>query len=581
MATDEDLQNIDKQLQEYADTINAVNLKEIELNTQITALRLEVARLKDSRYAVTQKIKATQKDRESVLRKRELEKEAELINQSLAEKMAEAEEIIANAPWKDDAFDWQIQGAVRLPERAILADKRGLGKTLSSLIWRKVKKSEKTLVCLRKEVASDFIKEINIREPGLFVYSLIGASTEQRNIAAMLLKNQKEFIVVTNIESWRRNIDKTTEDILKIDYDGVILDEAHHIKNAATGTAQGFFKLADRIPKVLELTGTPIKNRPQEMYSLLHALYPLLFPKESKFLFDYCTQIAQNKWVFSASGLKSLVAKISHFYLARSPEDIGRKVPPPRMIEYKLDFESHLKQKEAYRAMTERSLAILDSGKIIPVVSQLAVMTRQAQIVSWPADIRFEIKDEWGNVEEVVTFDIHESVKMDWAEDLMQELVEEGERVIFFSRFKPAIYELKRRLEYAGLSVAVITGDEKRRGNTEEVFNDFDLKTAPEKPRFQVLLATYQTVGESANLNAARHMILYDRFWNPGNDDQAIGRIDRINSIDQATVHLPRVDNTIDDYMADLIDGKRNIVMEFKDASTMQANLADHLRKTI
>jgi SNF2 family DNA or RNA helicase len=77
----------------------------------------------------------------------------------------------------------------------------------------------------------------------------------------------------------------------------------------------------------------------------------------------------------------------------------------------------------------------------------------------------------------------------------------------------------------------------------------FDLKTVPANPQYQVLLATYQTVGESANLNAARHMILYDRFWNPGNDDQAIGRIDRINSIDQATVHLPQVAKSIDDYM--------------------------------
>jgi SNF2 family DNA or RNA helicase len=106
------------------------------------------------------------------------------------------------------------------------------------------------------------------------------------------------------------------------------------------------------------------------------------------------------------------------------------------------------------------------------------------------------------------------------------------------------------------------------------------LKTAPKNPRYQVLLATYQTVGESANLNAARHMILYDRFWNPGNDDQAIGRIDRINSVDQATVHLPQLDNTIDDYMVKLIDEKRTIVTDFKDASSMQASLAEHLQKS-
>lgn len=581
MSLENELTELDEQLAFFVSEMNQKTEKEVILNTQIASLRLEISKLRDERYAIKNKIRDAEAKRLSVDRKLELEKEAAIIQQSLEEKRKEAEDIIATAPWKDTAFDWQIEGALRLPDRALLGDKRGLGKTLSSLIWRKVHGSKRTLVCLRKEVASDFIKEIYFREPGLFVYPLLGASPEQRNIAAMLLADAKEFIVVTNIESWRRNVEKTTDAILQIKYDGIILDEAHHIKNSATGTAQGFFKLADAIPKVLELTGTPIKNRPQEMYSLLHALYPHLFPRESAFLADYCIQIQQNRWTFTSQGLKNLVHKISSFYLARSPEDIGRKVPPPRIIEYELDFEAHPLQKQAYKDMTERSLAILGDGKVVPIVSQLAVMTRQAQIVSWPADIRFEIKDEFGEVQEVVKFDVHESVKMDWAEDFIQELVEEGERIILFSRFKPAIYELKRRLILAGLSVAVITGDEKAKGNTEEVFNDFDLKTAPENPRFQVLLATYQTVGESANLNAARHMILYDQFWNPGNEDQAIGRIDRINSVDQATVHIPRVKLTIDEYMAELIEEKRNIVSDFKDASSQQARLVKHLKETI
>jgi SNF2 family DNA or RNA helicase len=549
------------------------------MRATIASLQLDIAKLRDSRYQVNQKIRNASKTKESIARKRELEIEAELIEKSLEEKRIAAQAILDIAPWKDDAFDWQIEGAMRLPDRAIIADKRGLGKTLSSLIWRRLHNSKKTLVCLRKEVAPDFIKEINIREPKLFVYSLLGANAETRNHAAFLLNSlgeDAEFIVVTNIESWRRNVHATTEDILKIKYDAVILDEAHHIKNAATGTAQGFFRIADRIPKILELTGTPIKNRPQEMYSLLHALYPQIFPKETKFLVDYCVQLDQNRWAFTAMGLKSLVAKISHFYIARTPEDIGRKVPPPRMIEYELDFENHLEQKQAYQMMTERSMAMLGNGTVVPIVSQLAIMTRQAQVVSWPAGIKFVVPETG----EIVQFDVHQSVKMDWAEELLKELTEEGERVVLFSRFKPAIYELKRRLIDAGLSVAVITGDEKAKGNTQEVFNDFDLKTAPEDPRYQVLLATYQTVGESANLNAARHMILYDRFWNPGNDDQAIGRIDRINSIDQATVHLPQVKASIDEYMIELIGQKRTIVADFKDASSQQASLLKHLENS-
>jgi non-specific serine/threonine protein kinase len=581
MTIENDLNSIDNLLMESFNELKARDERAAALNTQIAAMRLEIARLNDEKYQVKQKIRSIEKDKESIQRRIELEKEAALIQKSLEEKRAEAEAILATAPWKDIAKPFQIEGALQLPDRGLLGDKRGLGKTLSSLIWRRLKGSKKTLVCLRKEVASDFIKEIGIREPGLFVYSLLGATPATRKMAAMLLNHQEEFVVVTNIESWRRDIEATTDDILRIEYDAVILDEAHHIKNFKTGTAKGFIRLAERIPKVLELTGTPIKNKPQEMFSLLHALYPDQFPRETLFLFDYCVQISQNRWVFSPTGLKSLVAKISHFYVARTPEDIGREIPPPRMIEYKLDMEQHPKQKEAYKNMTEMSLAILDTGKVVPIISQLAVMTRQAQVVSWPAGINFEIKDEFGEVIEVVKFDIHESVKMDWAEDLLKELVEEGERVVLFSRFKPAIYELKRRLELAELPVAVITGDEKGKNNTELIFDDFDLKTAPANPRWPILLATYQTVGESANLNAARHMILYDRFWNPGNDDQAIGRIDRLNSTDQATVHLPQVENTIDDYMVELIDTKRSIVSDFKNESQQQASLVNHLRKSL
>ncbi len=581
MATSEEsLRDIDAQLEKYVASLNKYDEKEATLNAQIASIRLQIAELRDSRFQKNQEIKRLQKDRESALRKRELEKEAAEIERTLAEKRKEAEEILANAPWKDVAFPWQIDGAIMLPERALLGDKRGLGKTLSALMWRRFKKSKRTLVCLRKEVASDFIKEINIREPGLFVYNLVGVTAEQRTIAASLLNNlpdNVEYIVVTNIESWRRNVEKTIGDLLQIKFDGVILDEAHHIKNVGTGTAQGFFKIADAIGKVLEMTGTPIKNRPQEMFSLLHALYPHIFVSEKKFLYDFCVIIGQNRWAFSETGLKELVKKISSFYIARTPEDIGRNVPPPRMIEYKLDFENHLKQKKAYTEMAERSLAILDSGKVLPIVSQLALMTRQAQMVSWPAGIKFTDPETL----EIIKFDIHESVKIDWAEDLLEELTEEGERTIVFSRFKPAIYELKYRLEQKNLRVAVITGDEPK-GNTERVFNDFDLKTASKGDyQYDILLATYQTVGESANLNAAGHMILFDRFWNPGNDDQAIGRIDRINSTRQATVHLPYVEKTIDVYMAALIDEKRNIVTGFKDAASQQAALINHLRDSL
>ncbi len=587
MNSEIDLQLAEANLNNYLQTAQNLEFEELSVKDQIASLQLQLAKTKDKKFKVKQDIRKAHVERESAKRKFELEKETFEITQRLEAKREEAFARISEGPWFDPtyskegyAFRWQVDGALLLPERALLGDKRGMGKTLSAIIWRRVHGIKRLLICVRKEVAYDFLKEISIREPGLFVYFLLGADSDKRNIAASLLHGQEEFVVVTNIESWRKNIDKTTEELLKINYDGIILDEAHHIKNSTSATARGFFKLAEKVPKVLELTGTPIKNSPLEMYSLLHALYPDLFPRETKFKVDYCVQNDQNKWIFTEMGLKSLVAKISSFYLARSPEDVGREVPPPRIIKYALDFENHPQQKEAYQTMTERSLAVLGSGKVIPIVSQLAIMTRQAQVVSWPQGIVFQVKDPvTSELVETINFDVAESVKMDWAEELIKELLAEGERIVLFSRFKPAIYELRKRLQKLDVPVAVITGDEKH--STREIFNDFDLKTAPANPKYKILLATYQTVGESANLNAARHAILYDRFWNPGNEDQAIGRIDRINSIDQATVHVPEVAGSIDEFMADLIDNKRELVSSFKSETNLQANLIEHLRRTV
>jgi SNF2 family DNA or RNA helicase len=578
MSLDDELVTIEEQIKQIAENEKARQIAEFELKAQISALRIKLAQITDQRFADKQKSAKLTKDRESVVRQIDLERETRILNAQTEERRKEVEHLLKSAPWYHDAFDWQIDGAIRLPERALLGDRRGLGKTLSSIIWRRVHKVKRTLICLRKEVAYDFIKELSLREPNVFVYSLLGATPQERQTAAFLLSGQEEFIVVTNIESWRRSVKTVTSDLLKIGFDGVILDEAHHIKSHDKATAQGFFVLADVIPKVLELTGTPIKNRPQEMFSLLHALYPGLFPDQKKYLYDHCILVGPNRWAFSERGIVKLVEKIDAFYLARGPEDVGRKVPPPRVITYELDFENHPAQLQAYKDMTERSMAVFNSGTVVPIVSQLAIMTRQAQTVSWPAGIEFEYSDEHGVIRRA-KFDVHESVKADWAEELITELIEEGERVVLFSRFKPVITELRRRFVNRGLSVAVITGDEKF--NTKDIFDDFDLKTAPENPKYQVLLATYQTVGESANFNAATHMVLFDRFWNPGNEDQAIGRVDRINSVTQATIHIPEVKNTIDEYMRELIEEKKNMIGQFKTAAEQQNSLREHLEKSL
>src|ERR1700754_248224 len=117
--------------------VQTMDLEELSLNNDIANLRLKLARLKDAKFKIKQEIKKTGIQRDSARRKYELERETEVIQQELAAKRAEAFTRLSEGPWFDPtytkegyAFKWQVDGALMLPERALLGDKRGLGKTL-------------------------------------------------------------------------------------------------------------------------------------------------------------------------------------------------------------------------------------------------------------------------------------------------------------------------------------------------------------------------------------------------------------------------------------------------------------------
>lgn len=569
--TERSLDDIELDIDNLENEFQGLKEYETELNTQISDLRYKIAELHTKERELRSKRSHLHKEKESIERQRRIEEEQQQIEEELQHLREKAEALIKDAPWRETVLDWQVDGAVQLAaaRRGLLADVRGMGKTLSSLAWRRAVDSRRTLMLTRNQYARELMREVTYWEPNLPVIPIITADPSQRKTICNMLKNYDDYIIIANFEAWRLS-DVAVRDLLGVPFDGIILDEAHQLKTKDSATTQGFLRLAPIVPNLLEMTGTPVQNRPQELFTLLHILYPQLFPTENKFAQDYCIQLGQNRWAWEKDGLSKLIKKIGQFYVARTPEDVGHKVPPPAIHEYELDFEGYDEQREAYQFMAERALAKLKSGKVLNISSQLALMTRQAQLTSWPAGIVF--RDEEGTYR----WDIHQSVKLDWAEELIRELIDEEQRVVLFSRFKDPLFELQRRLDK--LPVALITGETK---NHAEIVKDFDLKTAPKNPRYSALLATYDTVGESVNLNAARHLIQLDRYWKPSRDDQAIGRVDRLNSMDQATVYRANVKKTIDDLMIEIINQKRNLINDFKSAAELQNSLIDNLEGSL
>jgi len=622
----EDLTKIEELIKSYRERVNESLSRKSEINKQLESVKRELTRIQISLRSVDEELEAD-RNNARLLEKRQIQlarqKAQEEERKRLAEEFEEAskefDELTATAFWREFAYSFQIEGAKRLAvaKRGILGDKRGLGKTLTSIIWMDMLQAKKILVIAINDVAPQFAAEIHHWAPHRPLIPLYGMPPAQRAIMYPALKDQDNFVGIINYEAWRR--DKSViDDILRVGFDTLIIDEAHKMKEWQKLTARGISQIAFRpnhctkcgtidthlgdwsknglldfkpmdgqslriyrnmyckgcgadfdyldstTKNVLPMTGTPILNKPQEMFALLHICYPELFPSESDFLQDFCTNFT-GRWQFRTGGEESLAKIMREFFVQRTREDAGIEVPPPAIITHKIEKDEgkYEKQYKAEREIAKYSTLILDDmGNNYDFFYMLEIITRLRQVTVWPENVKLNIKDpETKKVIETITVNLGESQKLDAVTDLLKDLVEEDERTIVFSQFKEPLYELQRRI---GTENAVVATGDQSDYQRAAVLKDFDLKTyiddPQRKPTWKVALCTYKAFSTGLNLNAARHMILIDSEWNPGMEDQAIGRIDRLNSTDQATVHKFQVKDSIDEFMETLMEQKRNMV---------------------
>lgn len=617
--------------------LQAVN----ELKSEYNEKQNKVSELKTQYDEIERTLKAVWRERQELIREQEARrndirlKEKELdrqrrlqeaqekrkkILEAFEEAGAKLDDLTASAKWREFAFDHQIEGGKRLAvaKRGILADKRGLGKTLTSLIWLDMVQAKRVIVIAPNDIVPQFEEEIREWAPNRTILSLRGMTPGERTAFYPVMQFAKEFIVTLNYEAWRK--DKTiVDDLVAAGFDSIICDEAHKIKSSSKITARGVFQITYRpnycaacdkhenfcgpwvtgkgLPKdvnyrfhnekcptcsgpltstvknVLTMTGTPMLNKPQELFSLLYMVDCERFYSEKNFLRDYCYQAGPNRWRFLSGGLDRLTKSMSEFFVQRNREDAGIHIPPPAVRIYRIDKDKskYAKQYEAEYNLKHNAALVLENGDVQSMLYILEIILRERQCMTWPAGI--VLKDP-ETKEIICNFDVQESQKLDEAASLLQDLIEEDERVIVFSKFKAPLYEMRKRFPDEPMVVA--TGDQSTHLRTQ-VVRDFDLKTAPETPRWKVAFATYDAFATGLNLNAARHVIMLDDEWSPGMEDQAIGRIDRLNSTDQANVHIFRVNKSIDDFMESLLEEKRQLTEGFE-STLSAADLLTHLR---
>lgn len=538
---------------------------------------------------------------------------------------SELDTLTANAKWREWAFTHQIDGAKQIAltgGRAILGDKRGLGKTLTSLITADMVQSKKIIVFAPKETIRNFENEIRDWAPDRTLISLVSEPKQRRDfLFDFVLPDANEYIITMNLEAWRRDeylIDK----IIALQLDTVIIDEAHFIKESKTVTAKGiarivhaknmcvmcgennlafdgkFFKCltkdcgstyntrdinAKSVKHVIPMTGTYILNSPKDLWQLLNLIDEENFPKVEDFLNHYCYNLGGNNWTFRYGGEKALVEKLGAQLIQRDRKTAGIVIPPQKIQFYDIEFdkERYPEQYKAYRELQEQWTIFSNTNpeEQMNITLMITHILRSRQMLVWPNAIKW-----LDPISKAPLFqcDVTESIKLDKAVELASEFIEEGERVVLFSQFVPPFHELAKRLSTTPVASqggrlikpALLYGgtSEKER---EHIRFDFDAKN--KSSDYDIVLAQYRVGGQSLNFTGATQMIILDEEWNPGKNDQAYGRIDRIGQSKETTVHVLQIINTVDTFMRMLNQKKADIINGFEG----QVNLFQEMMKAI
>lgn len=630
---------------EHRDNRDAIKRLIASLNETLMGARNSRDAIEAKYDAVTRLIKKDTETHESL--KRELTR---LIGEIEARKRAATQrgivsELTQTATWRKSAMPYQYEGAYRLSEvkRGILGDAMGLGKTLQSIMaidmLKALGESRKVLIFCPKPVLDGFEGQFKKWSDNHFVWVLNqtgrgasgqGVKKEVLDVIAAL----PECIVLTNYEVWRKDrsiIDK----LIQCQFDTVILDEAHNLKNASSGTAKGIKeivhaenkcfkcgalthgagcpkcgaypkKLFDNwsVKNLFPMTGTAILNHPQDLFSLLHLIDPEGFPTEDAFLRDFCRKrcaecgansswscLCDNprwRWTFKDGGEAKLLGKLGARYTARTRKSAGVKMPPQEVKHWELEYDpkNHNRQQKFLDDLKNRARIEFADGSAITQTDVLAWYSRLRLATEWPDAVKIydnrrdPVTGEYIGTGELIwpqsDGDLPgQSVIMDWGFERVIEGIENGDRVVVFSQFKGALKEMAARLEKEGVSFVRYDGDlsdSKRR----EAERDFNINfTNPSESKFQVMLANYKAAGAGLNLSGAHQAVMLGREWNPGKENQAMARIQRMDSKHETIVHIPHCETSATELMDMLIEDKENMITGFQS----EVNIVEKMRK--
>lgn len=442
---------------------------------------------------------------------------------------------------KHEAFPYQHEAfeEIKDKEYAAIFHEQGLGKTKIAidllLYWLKFRDIDTVLIVTKKTLVKNWVEEFGVHT------NLRPKVLDSNKRSNFYVFNSRADVVVTNFETVSGESERMAL-FLKTRNVAIIIDESTKIKNPESKLTQDFFSLAPLFKIRIIMTGTPVANRPYDLWAQVFFLDHgkslgtdfNSFKLETN-LTNSLGQSEKKRELFEDS-VSHIFEKLKDFSVRETKNSGIISLPTKKYVTFYTDFEDE--QRRIYEEIRQEMSTTLRRGDVSLLDESQDSLKRLLRLVQVASNPRL-LDDRYDSI----------SGKEQVLDDLIHDIVQSGEKVIVWSGFTDNIdYFCKK---YKGEGSVKITGkmNVDERGRSVDNFKHGDAK---------ILFATPQSAKEGLTLTVANNCIFYDRGFNLDDYLQAQDRIHRISQKRQCNIYNLIISDSIDVWIDKLLKAKQN-----------------------
>jgi superfamily II DNA or RNA helicase len=438
------------------------------------------------------------------------------------EPLGSLEEILR--PYQKEGVYW-MRFLSRNGLGGILADEMGLGKTLQTLAFLRPLKGPSLVVC-PSSLIFNWAREAERFVPELKLLRIEGSARR-----SLFRQVPESDIVLTSYPILRRDVDQ----FRAVEFTCVILDEATHIKNPDTQNAQAAIALRGRHRFVL--TGTPVENSVRDIWSILHFALPGYLGNREEFRERYELPIGRG----SEPEKARLAKRLRPVMLRRLKRQVVKELPEKIVQVTYCDLSPV--QEELYRKLLQEGRRKVEelAGSKDQGRARIALLTALLRLRQVCCDLR--LVGQEGD---------RPSSKLELLDELLEEAIDGGHRVLLFSQFVSMLKLIRSHIDEAGIRYGYLDGATKDR---EKAVDEF--QRSEDLPLFLISL---KAGGVGLNLSAADTVVHFDPWWNPAVEAQATDRAHRIGQTRVVTSYKLIARATVEEKILNLQQKKRETI---------------------